>query len=131
MNKHTILWADDDIDDLEIFRVVLHDLTADYEVKEFLSGKGVLNYLKDLDKKALPCLIILDMNMPVLNGRDTLAILKKDPEYQNIPVVVFTTSTSEMDRMYCARFNTEMLTKPITYGELKEVVQNLLTHCHQ
>lgn len=101
-----------------------------YEVVEVHNGRKVLDYLKFVKpKKDFPCLIVLDMNMPVLSGRETLAILKSEEDYQSIPVVVFTTSSSEMDRMFCHRFGVEMLTKPSSFDGLKGAVQQLLTFC--
>jgi CheY-like chemotaxis protein len=131
MNKHTIFWADDDPDDLEMFRNVMLDVTSAYEVIEFSNGRSVLDYLKDLDPSAYPCLIILDMNMPVLSGRETLAILKSEPAYESIPVVIFTTSSSELDKIFCQQLETEMVTKPPTYDSLRNIVQRLLSFCHQ
>jgi CheY-like chemotaxis protein len=129
MNKHTILWADDDPDDLETFREVLHSLNQNYEVLEFSNGQELLDFLKASDLARLPCLIILDMNMPVLGGRETLSILKNDASFQSIPVVVFTTSNSELDKVFCSRLGTEMITKPPSYGRLRDIVQKLLSFC--
>lgn len=129
MMKHTILWADDDEDDLFLFREVLQEITGEYDVLTFPDGRALLDHLKMLSVEQYPCLIILDMNMPVLTGRETLAILKSEPELQNIPVVVFTTSNSEMDRSFCARFDTAMITKPPTYATLKSMVPRLLSFC--
>lgn len=129
MNKHTILWADDDVDDLELFRNVLHELTDQYQVIECHNGRQVLNRLAETPGDQYPCLIILDMNMPQLSGRETLAILKSECAYKDIPVIVFTTSSSEMDRLFCQRFNTVMITKPPTYDQLKDVVKIFLEHC--
>ena len=129
MNKTTILWADDDRDDLETFHDVMREINAPHEVVTFSNGKEVLDYLSSLEAEAHPCLIILDMNMPVLDGRETLAILKKEQEYRSIPVVVFTTSGNEQDKSFCSRHETAMLTKPPTYRDLKETVQTMLSHC--
>ena len=129
MNKPTILWADDDIDDLELFRNVLQDLTDQYQVLEFHNGRQVLDHLAVTPPDQHPCLIILDMNMPQLSGRETLAILKSECTYQQIPVIIFTTSSSELDRTFCRRFNTEMVTKPPSYERLKDLVTGFLGHC--
>lgn len=129
--RYKVLWADDDKDDLELFRGVLLDLTPDYEILEFENGKEVLDHLAALNPEQYPCLIILDMNMPVLNGRDTLSILKKDPVLKDIPVVVFTTSSSPLDKMFCKQLNTDMLTKPPSYESILQVVQKLVTYCKQ
>ncbi|WP_121355821.1 response regulator [Flavisolibacter nicotianae] len=130
MNNRHILWADDDIDDLMLMRHVLHDLGDDYNISEVHNGQEALDYLKAAkEKDDLPCLIILDMNMPILDGKETLAKLKKDEELKVIPVVFFTTSSSQMDKLYCKRNGVEMITKPPQYANLKEAVQRLVKFC--
>lgn len=128
-NRH-ILWADDDIDDLMLMRHVLHDLGKTYEITEVHNGQEALEFLTHAKAdRTLPCLIILDMNMPVLDGKETLARLKKDDELKQIPVVFFTTSNSQMDKLYCQHNGVEMITKPPQYINLKEAVQKLLDFC--
>lgn len=130
MNKRHVLWADDDMDDLMLMRHVLQDLDEEYSIKEVHNGREALDYLETVKQDtALPCLIILDMNMPVLNGKETLNLIKKDDALKNIPLVFFTTSSSELDKMYCKRFGVEMITKPPRYDNLKEAVKRLLDYC--
>lgn len=125
-----ILWADDDTDDLMLMRQVLHELGDNYNIKEVHNGKEALDYLREgKDSKSLPSLIILDMNMPVMDGKETLARLKKDDDLREIPVVFFTTSNSQMDKLYCKHQGVEMITKPPQYANLKEAVQKLLKYC--
>ena len=77
MKKYTILWADDDVDDLLLFREVLEELTQSFDVVEAANGKEALAYLQKAKAASLlPCLIILDINMPVLNGKETLVAIK-------------------------------------------------------
>ncbi len=130
--KHyTILWADDDPDDLMIMREVLQGAEDDHHtIIEVDNGRKVLDYLQQTSNtQCFPCLIVLDMNMPVLSGRETLALIKSDKNFCSIPVVVFTTSASELDRMFCKRHGAEMITKPPTFTSFQEVVQRLLNFC--
>lgn len=128
--KQTILWADDDYDDLQMMREILLNKKRDFEIAEVHNGKEALEYLKTAKERSnLPCLIILDINMPVLDGKETLSILKNTDDYKNIPVVVFTTSESELDRLYCKKLNTEMVTKPPTFSTLGAALEKLLRFC--
>ncbi|HZH67383.1 MAG TPA: response regulator [Flavisolibacter sp.] len=130
MEKKQVLWADDDMDDLMLMRHVLKDIGEEFDIKEVHNGREALDYLEVVkQERALPCLIILDMNMPVLNGKETLSLIKKDHSLKDIPVVFFTTSNSELDKMYCRRFGVEMITKPPRYNNLKEAVKKLLDQC--
>lgn len=130
MKGQHILWADDDMDDLMLMRQVLQELGDNYNIKEVHNGKEALDYLQD-GKQAnrLPCLIILDMNMPVMDGKETLSRLKKDEALKEIPVVFFTTSNSQIDKLYCKHHGVEMITKPPQYANLKDAVQKLLKYC--
>ncbi len=130
MSKKHILWADDDADDLMMMRHVLLDMEQQYDIKEVTNGREALDYL-ETRKHAndLPCLIILDMNMPVLNGKEALSIIKKDDELKSIPLVFFTTSNSQMDKLYCKRQGVDMITKPPRYSELKTAVRRLVEYC--
>lgn len=127
MKKQHILWADDDMDDLMLMRHVLQDTGQEYEITEVGNGQEALDYLeKAKEKNNLPALIILDMNMPVLSGKEALTVIKKDEALKDIPLVFFTTSNSELDKMYCKRYGVEMITKPPQYNSLKEAVRRLL-----
>ena len=96
------------------------------------NGREALDYLDQADAADnLPCLIILDINMPVLDGKETLSLIKKDERFRAIPVVVFTTSASELDRMFCQRHNTTMITKPPAYHNLESAVMHLLDFCNR
>ena len=125
----TILWADDDADDLQMMRDILAKKKKDFKIVEVHNGKEALEYLKTAKDNSLPSLIILDINMPVLDGKETLSILKKTEEYKDIPVVVFTTSDSELDKLYCKKFNTEMVTKPPTFSTLGAALEKILRLC--
>ncbi|MGN6163185.1 MAG: response regulator [Flavisolibacter sp.] len=131
MQKNTILWADDDADDLMLMKEILLKNNRNYEIVEVRNGKEALDFLKQAKEAAhLPCLIILDINMPILDGKETLSILKKEEAYQSIPVVVFTTSNSELDKLFCNKYQVEMITKPPHYKSLENAVLRLLNFCN-
>lgn len=126
-NQRYILWADDDKDDLAILHTVLDDIGRTYAIEEVGNGQEALDHLERAKhRNRLPSLIILDMNMPVLNGKEAMAIIKKDEVLRNIPLVFFTTSSSELDKMYCRRFGVEMVTKPPQYQTLRDTVRRML-----
>lgn len=130
MQKNTILWADDDEEDLQMMREILLKRKRHYVIEEVRNGKEALEYLRKAKERSnLPCLIILDINMPVLDGKETLSIIKNIADYNTIPVVIFTTSDSEIDRIYCKKFGTEMITKPPTYKTLGDALDKLLKYC--
>lgn len=129
-NERMILCVDDDMDDLILLREALGNTHQPYRIQEAHNGKEALHYLFQAKAEGnLPCLIILDINMPILNGKETLAIIKNDEVLKALPIVVFTTSSNISDRLFCNRFGTDMVTKPIYFDELKNTVQRLLKYC--
>ena len=128
--KHTVLWADDDPDDLFLMREVLERVDDQHNLVQAINGRQALNYLDAIHHPSdFPCIIILDINMPVLNGKETLAIIRSEERFNSIAVVVFTTSNSERDRQFCERFGVEMFSKPHTYADFEKMIGTLLTLC--
>jgi CheY-like chemotaxis protein len=95
-NSQPILLVEDDAVDVMTIKRALNDVGSENEVIHFVNGELALEYLKSDDHKE-PCVIILDLNMPRMNGLEFLRILKAEPELKKIPVVVLTTSTNEKD----------------------------------
>ena len=127
---HSILWADDDADDLFIVREVMESIEDKHQMVEAFNGRQALDYLHSIDcPTKLPCLIVLDINMPILNGKETLSLLKSEARFQAITVIVFTTSSNEKDRLFCERFGAKMYTKPNSYSGFEKMVASLLSLC--
>jgi len=129
MRRNTILWADDDPDDLQMMRDILANNGKQFEIADVRNGKEAILFLEQITEEHFPCLIILDINMPVLDGKETLTLLKRHERFSKIPVVVFTTSASELDKLFCRKFGTEMITKPPTFDNLEAAVLKLLDFC--
>ncbi len=86
------------------------------------NGEAAIDLLNDLKPGELPALIVMDLNMPRMNGRETLTFLKEHPVYQNIPVIIYSTSINDIERMLCkengaAAYNI----KPTTFSECQEI----------
>ena len=128
-SEKIIYWADDDEDDRDLIRDVLHELEPGCRLVHFYNGQLLLEHLENGGDTLQPDLIILDMNMPVLDGRKTLSALKKQERYKGIPMVIFTTSTSELDKKFCEWMHTQMLSKPYSYEALKKVLSKILLLC--
>ena len=126
----TILLADDDEDDRLMTRDALRDARLHNDLRFCFDGVDLLDYLHRRGRHAgdgaapRPGLILLDLNMPRMDGREALAEIKKDPELRSIPVVVLTTSKAEEDivRSYDLGVNS-FITKPVTFMGLVEVMK--------
>ena len=130
MLKNTILWADDDADDLMLMKEILLKNNRNFEIIEVRNGQEVMDYLeKAKEDYSFPSLIILDINMPIMDGKETLSRIKQSDEFARIPIVIFTTSNSELDKMYCRKYQVEMITKHPHYQSLEKAVLKLITYC--
>jgi CheY-like chemotaxis protein len=130
MLKNTILWADDDADDLMLMKEILLKNNRHFQIIEVRNGQEVMDYLQNAgEKAAYPSLIILDINMPIMDGKETLSRIKQSEELKDIPLVIFTTSNSELDKLYCRKYQVEMITKPPNYKSLEKAVLKLISYC--
>ncbi len=120
-----IIFVDDDEEDHLIMLEYFRESGKGDCIKFIKNGQEALNYLNDIsDDARLPCLIVLDLNMPILNGTQTLALLKGDPRYRNIPVLIFSTSENENEKRKCLSLGArEYIVKPTTYLDGFEVVE--------
>lgn len=97
----TILCVDDDKDDLLMLREAINKSGTTYHIMEAFDGQHALELLQQMQQTGLlPCLIILDINMPRMDGKQTLLALQNDPLLAAIPVVLFSTSSGLMDQRF-------------------------------
>ena len=128
--QRSILYIDDDDDDRMMVKDAINLIDDKLILIESANAQEGLGYLqKAFVEKKLPCLVLLDLNMPGMNGRDTLMLIKDDEDLSKVPVVVFTTSSSELDKTFCKKYNVEMITKPFSFQSLKAVMQSILCKC--
>ena len=125
-----ILCVDDDDDDHFLLKSAIKEVDPDMQTMEFHNGAQALKYLKEArDEHALPCVMVLDINMPVMDGKETLKRIKADPELSHVQVVVLTTSASRTDKEYFASLGVEMYTKPVKGQELTRIAELFIQHC--
>ncbi len=128
----TILMADDDDDDRKLTADALEESHLANPLKFVENGEELLDYLRQQGKYSLPNsaprpgIILLDLNMPRMDGRAALKEIKKDPELRQIPVIVLTTSKADEDiyRSYDLGVNSYIV-KPVTFESLVDVLQTL------
>lgn len=128
----TILIAEDDPDDRALAEDAFLESRIHNRVEFVSDGVEVLQYLRCEGKFAdkllypEPGLVLLDLNMPRMDGREALAEIKADPKLRHFPVVVLTTSKSEDDiaQSYKSGANS-FITKPATFESLVEMVRTL------
>ena len=125
----TILLADDDEDDRELAREALQDSRLANDMKFAVDGQDLLDYLRhegrwSVEDSPRPGIILLDLNMPRMDGREALAVIKADQSLRRIPVVVLTTSQDETDVLATYDLGvSSFITKPVTFGALVDVMR--------
>lgn len=130
----TILMADDDPDDREMAKDAFREGKLRNDLRFVEDGEQLLDYLlrrgpyQAPEASPRPGLILLDLNMPRMDGREVLQKIKAHPLLRTIPVVVLTTSKTEEDifRSYDLGANS-FITKPVTFTALVEILRGL-TH---
>jgi CheY-like chemotaxis protein len=115
--KFTILIANDDEDTRFLVGEALREVPLVIRSEFVENGEQVLDYL-----------ILLDLNMPRLDGREALTLIRSDPDLQQIPIVILTTSHRSGDILLCYRLGANsFISKPVTFEGLVEVMKTL---CH-
>ena len=128
--KNTVIYADDDQDDLELVQEAFARYAKDVEVISFKDGVTALSYLQGLSQlDPLPCLVILDINMPVLNGKEVLVRLRQLDTLESVPVVLFTTSSQPQDRNFAGRYKAGFVTKPLDAKQMQIITDQFIDHC--
>ena len=129
-DSKSILLGEDDIDDVEFLKEMFSSVDDSFSLTFVHEGKKVLDHLNHLREDQLPCLIILDYNMPALNGAEILLQIKSNPRYHSIPTVIWSTSPSDTYRIKCLNAGADdYVTKPSSVNELIETIRYMLSLC--
>jgi CheY-like chemotaxis protein len=132
MKRRYIVFADDDADDLELITSFFKQYNRDVNVLEFKDGKEVLKFLDDFAISTnQPLLIVLDINMPKMNGGETLMAIRGHSNFKNVPVVVYTTSASKADQDFCNKYNASWINKPYNIEDVKAVAKIIADFCKE
>ena len=125
----SVLLVDDDEGDLLMIREALDSNTSAHEVHVVHDGEEALQFLRrqgPFDAAPRPDLVLLDLNMPRMDGRQVLAAVKADAELRTIPIVVLTTSRAPADIISSYQLHANAyVTKPMSLDELTDVVRGI------
>jgi CheY-like chemotaxis protein len=134
-NAVTILMADDDADDRDLTRDAMNRGKLPSELRCVEDGEELLDYLHrrgryaNPDDAPLPGLILLDLNMPRMDGREALRTIKSNPALRRIPIIILSTSRRAEDVLGSYDMGANCyITKPSTFEELVEIVKVLDKH---
>ena len=125
----TILMAEDDPDDRMLAKDAFEECRLVNALLFVENGEQLMDFLHRrgaYTDAPRPGLILLDLNMPIMDGREALALIKADPQFSSIPVIALTTSQAEEDvmRSYASGVNSYIV-KPVSFTGLVEVMRGL------
>src|ERR1044072_5760822 len=128
MNNTHFLFVDDDAEELVILSDVFNDIHADITIRYAANGEEALVLVnRDFESGIIPSLIILDLNMPRMNGSQTLESLKSSERFKHIPVIIYSTSLNAFEKDQCiSKGAHSYLTKPISYAETLDTINYFL-----
>lgn len=128
--KKFILLGEDDIDDQEILEEIFASIDADLQLRIISTGKKLLNHIEELEDEHLPCLIVLDYNMPELNGAEILKRLQVNERISKVPKVIWSTSNAPAYRELCLQLGArDYLVKPSKISIMTDMVKHMLSFC--
>ncbi len=126
-----ILLGEDDPDDQEMLTEVFSSLDDSYVLFFVNNGHEVLSALEKLHDDKMPCLIVLDYNMPGLTGADILQNVGKNDRYKDIPKIVWSTSGSEKFKKICLDLGAlDYVIKPSSNEDLVKIARYMLSFCN-
>ena len=127
----SILLLEDDCDDSEIITDIIRGISPGCRVNCFVEVDEVFDHLSQLSREEYPALIILDYNLPKVSGMEFLKLFNADKRYKNIPVVMYTTSARDNNRLEALKLGCKMYNiKKNTAELMKKDVKEMLTYCN-
>lgn len=125
MPSKPILLVEDDLVDVMTVKRALKEIRVANPVVNQENGEEALKYLRCPDN-AKPCIILLDLNMPIMNGIEFLQVVKQDALLKRIPVVVLTTSEEQQDKVCSFDLGVAgYMAKPVDYRQFVEVIRTI------
>ena len=119
----TILYVDDDPDDRQFFQEAVKSLDTRTVCVTAQDGLDALSYLSI---HQLPDIVFLDLNMPLMDGKTCLCEIRGNKATGHLPVIIFTTSSNDRDRMDCEHLGaTDFLLKPVSFRHMREMLRSV------
>ena len=124
-DNHSILLVEDDIVDMMSVKRALKDIQVTNPLIHVQNGEEALEYLRNPENPR-PAIILLDLNMPKMNGHEFLNIMKNDDALKRLPVIVLTTSRGELDKVQSFDLGVAgYMIKPVDFQQFVEVMRTI------
>jgi CheY-like chemotaxis protein len=118
-----IILADDDVDDLELFQSAAKECNENIKI---VTAEDGLKLIELLEKEEPPDVVIMDLNMPGMNGYDCVKVIRGNKKYNTIPIMIFSTSSAKEDIEHCLEIGADFyVVKPRSFKALTDIVSDL------
>ena len=125
-----ILFGEDDKDDEDFLKELFSDIDDSFSLQFIGNGRKLVAALEQMPDDQLPCLLVLDYNMPELNGSEILKILQQNARYNRLPKIIWSTSGSDVYKKRCLELGAnEYIIKPSNVNDLADVIRHMLSIC--
>lgn len=133
MKSRYIIFADDDEDDMELVTGFFKQFDTKTKIVELRDGREVLKFLDRViaSSDLLPVLIVLDINMPRMDGMSTLRAIRGQAAYQNVAVIIYTTSMSRSNMQECKELDATWMVKPNSMTQIEHTARALVDYCER
>lgn len=123
-NRPILLVEDDQVDKMTVVRA-LKEIHVTNPLVHRENGEEAVHYLQDPTSEK-PCIILLDLNMPIMNGLEFLKAVKNDDKLKRIPIVILTTSEEQQDKINSFDLGVAgYMAKPVDYRQFVEVMRSI------
>jgi len=124
-----VLLVEDNPDDIELTLEALKDSKLSIEIDVVSNGVAAMDFLRrkgEYADKTRPDLVLLDLNLPLMDGREVLKAIREDQEFTDLPVVVLTTSEDEGDIHKAYKLHANCyITKPVDFVRFTEIIRQV------
>ena len=126
---YRLLLIEDNMDDVELTFEALKESKTDLDIYHVSDGFAALRFLHQEDEyaeKPIPDLILLDLNLPVMDGREVLSTIREDQQLNHIPIIVLTTSSNDEDIRNAYKLNANCyIQKPLDFNQFSQIISKI------
>ncbi len=124
-NPTNLIFVEDNPQDVQLFKYALSQVDTSVNFMHFENGRTFLEATTDLYPSSIAC-ILLDLNMPFVGGFEVLETLKKTPNFQHVPIIIFTSTNSNEEKMKSYSLGANAyISKPLELEDLVNTVKSI------
>lgn len=126
LEKISVLLVDDDQDDIDLFQLAFSKVKVKSNVSFLKNGLEAIEYFQNPENE-IPSILFLDLNMPLMGGKEVLYKLRADERFRNLPIAIYSTSNSEGDIEDTLSLGANIyIVKPYNFTKLVEIIEKVL-----